>query len=69
MKTKYSIEFDGDYYAIVRGNQAIASYRSAEAAIQARRDFEAKRFPKNWSRIPPAMRYAQTKLASQAIYV
>ncbi|MGE4503394.1 MAG: hypothetical protein AB7D03_11020 [Thiomicrospira sp.] len=64
MKSIYYIEFDGDAYSILRNNQVIVSYRTAEAAIRARRAFEDKHMPLEWSRIPPAMLYMRQQRLS-----
>lgn len=64
MKSIYYIEFDGDSYSILRNQQVIVSYHSAEAAIKARRDFEAKHMPLQWARIPPAMLYMRQQNVS-----
>lgn len=55
----YQVEYDGIHYIVTRAGNALMSFDSCESAFDAKRDFENKRYPSGWDKVPPSVRYAK----------
>ncbi|KUJ75701.1 hypothetical protein AVO42_10420 [Thiomicrospira sp. XS5] len=62
---KYYMDCDDVGYCVSDTDGVVASFRLAEDAYNALREFQTKKFPENWAKIPPAIRQAKQRYYGQ----
>ncbi|MDX1795519.1 MAG: hypothetical protein R3219_02235 [Hydrogenovibrio sp.] len=67
MGLQYHIETADHGYCVIDRQKTVAIFNVLEDAIDAMREFEQKRFPKNWQKTPPATRYAKQKYYDEKV--
>lgn len=64
--SSYFLDSDESGYCVKNAQGTVASFKMIDDAFEAMRDFQTKTFPKNWSKIPPAMQAFKQRCYGQA---
>lgn len=57
----YHIDCDEVGYCVKNSERTIASFALIDDAYAALREFQSKKFPENWAKVPPAMQLAKQR--------